>query len=207
MILRRKYSGWRMRKIMKNNAKKWKHLPLRIAGRRLLMRFLIYLKEEIRKRLTAGKFPAYLSFTLMKESVNPQKLWGLTIQNLVRDTRGQKQLLKSKEMVRTYAFLPFLSFPSPIRSRASYGGNPVFGRFLTPWIPVPRLREDKLHGNDTDCVSPNGYEFDERLNQEKLKVFLRPRNTSLPPEGGKSGGSGKGVGKILVPPWRRAVSE
>src|SRR3989344_2960045 len=143
-----------MRKIMKNNAKKWKHLPLRIAGRRLLMRFLIYLKEEIRKRLTAGKFPAYLSFTLMKESVNPQKLWVLTIQNLVRDTRVQKQLLKSKEMVRTYAFLPFLSFPSPIRSRASYGGNPVFGRFLTPWIPVPRLREDKLHGNDTDCVSP-----------------------------------------------------
>ncbi len=119
------------------------------------MRFLIYLKEEIRKRLTAGKFPAYLSFTLMKESVNPQKLWVLTIQNLVRDTRVQKQLLKSKEMVRTYAFLPFLSFPSPIRSRASYGGNPVFGRFLTPWIPVPRLREDKLHGNDTDCVSPN----------------------------------------------------
>src|SRR3989338_9762493 len=56
--------------------------------------------------------------------------------------------------IRTYAFLPFLSFPSPIRSRASYGVNPVFGRFLTPWIPVPRLREDKLHGNDTDCVSP-----------------------------------------------------
>ena len=22
------------------------------------------------------------------------------------------------------------------------------------WIPIPRLREDKLHGNDTDCVSP-----------------------------------------------------
>src|SRR3989338_4172083 len=56
-------------------------------------------------------------------------------------------------LIRTYAFLPFLSSPSPIRSRASYGGNPVFGRFLTPWIPVPSLREDKLHGNDTDCVS------------------------------------------------------
>src|SRR3989338_6675490 len=42
--------------------------------------------------------------------------------------------------IRTYAFLPFLSFPSPIRSRASYGGNPVFGRFLTPWIPIPPLR-------------------------------------------------------------------
>src|SRR3989338_3861049 len=179
MILRRKYSGWRMRKIMKNNAKKWKHLPLRIAGRRLLMRFLIYLKEEIRKRLTAGKFPAYLSFTLMKESVNPQKLWVLTIQNLVRDTRVQKQLLKSKEMVRTYAFLPFLSFPSPIRSRASYGGDRVFGRFLTPWIPVPRLREDKLHGNDTDCVSPNGYEFDERIEPDKFKRLLMTRQTSL----------------------------
>src|SRR3989344_8166215 len=59
------------------------------------------------------------------------------------------------KIYRTYAFLPFLSFPSPIRSRASYGGNPVFGRFLTPWIPIPRLREDELHGNDTDCVSPN----------------------------------------------------
>ena len=37
------------------------------------------------------------------------------------------------------------------------GGNPIFGRFLTPWILVPRLREDKLHGNDTDCVSPNNF--------------------------------------------------
>ena len=25
---------------------------------------------------------------------------------------------------------------------------------LPSWIPVPRLRGDKLHGNDTDCVSP-----------------------------------------------------
>ncbi|KKW20346.1 MAG: hypothetical protein A2W52_00640 [Candidatus Taylorbacteria bacterium RIFCSPHIGHO2_02_49_25] len=28
--------------------------------------------------------------------------------------------------------------------------------FLEPWIPVPRLREDKLHGNDADCVSSTG---------------------------------------------------
>ena len=74
---------------------------------------------------------------------------------------------------RTYAFLPFLSFPSPIRSRASYGGNPVFGRFLTPWIPVPRLREDKLHGNDTDRVSPNLTKFGVRglLPNGKIVVF------------------------------------
>src|SRR3989344_2575998 len=68
-----------------------------------------------------------------------------------------KTLFGNSPIIRTYAFLPFLSFPSPIRSRASYGGNPVFGRFLTPWIPVPRLREDKIHGNDTDCVSPNNF--------------------------------------------------
>src|SRR3989338_4421441 len=65
-----------------------------------------------------------------------------------------KTLFGNSPIIRTYAFLPFLSFPSTIRSRASYGGNPVFGRFLEPWVPVPRLREDKLHGNDADCVSP-----------------------------------------------------
>jgi len=30
---------------------------------------------------------------------------------------------------------------------------------LEPWIPVPRLREDKLHGNDADCVSPRNVFF------------------------------------------------
>src|SRR3989344_5907356 len=55
----------------------------------------------------------------------------------------------------THFFLfSFSVIPVPDQVEASYGGNPVFGRFLTPWIPVPRLREDKLHGNDTDCVSP-----------------------------------------------------
>src|SRR3989344_3071858 len=56
----------------------------------------------------------------------------------------------------THFFLfSFSVIPVPDQVEASYGGDPVFGRFLTPWIPVPRLREDKLHGNDTDCVSPN----------------------------------------------------
>ncbi|KKW20769.1 MAG: hypothetical protein UY62_C0041G0001 [Parcubacteria group bacterium GW2011_GWF2_50_9] len=45
--------------------------------------------------------------------------------------------------------------------------HPIFGRFLTPWIPVPRLREDKLHGNDTDCVSPN---------MIKKFIFLSPKD-------------------------------
>ena len=80
-------------------------------------------------------------------------------------------------------FLPFLSFPSPVRSRASYGGNPVFGRFLTPWIPVPRLREDKLHGNDTDRVSPNLTKFGVRTveNRPALAglIFLSPASISL----------------------------
>src|SRR3989338_7056540 len=75
--------------------------------------------------------------------------------------------------IRTYAFLPFLSFPSPIRSRASYGGNPVFGRFFTPWIPVPRLRRDKTHGNYTP-PPPTG--------------------------GGGEGGGGRGGGKSGVSP-------
>jgi len=34
------------------------------------------------------------------------------------------------------------------------GGNPVYSRLTRIWIPVPRLRGDKLQGNDTDCVGP-----------------------------------------------------
>src|SRR3989338_9558342 len=51
-----------------------------------------------------------------------------------------------------YGCVAALSFPPPIRSKAGYGGKP--GRKTLLWIPVPRLREDKLHGNDTKRVSP-----------------------------------------------------
>ena len=47
------------------------------------------------------------------------------------------------------SFLSFLSF----LPRIKYGVN--CGRTKGKWIPIPRLREDKLHGNDRTCTSPN----------------------------------------------------
>src|SRR3989338_8104424 len=52
----------------------------------------------------------------------------------------------------THFFLFCHSRPRSGRGQAT-AGIQYLAVFLTPWVPVPRLREDKLHGNDTDCVS------------------------------------------------------
>src|SRR3989338_6795325 len=129
------------------------------------MKYELRLKNKgSRQKIQKGRTrrlarPAIANRPFQTSIRNSSVLWFANVSRASLDKTARSAV--SSEPSRTSTLLGLTHFFLFCHSRV--GGNQVCGRFLEPWILVPRLREDKLHGNDADCVSPTCNAFPRKI--------------------------------------------